>query len=109
MTDVIAISAVRLRSSKTLDPVVVSSCRSGELFNPATGQCVSYMCTWTECEMLTVPHAVVNCSGLQDGETCTVRCKEGYRTGGVMTEAEVRQRKNFCFRFKSLKGSGHYW
>ncbi|XP_038064030.1 pappalysin-1-like [Patiria miniata] len=86
---VASISAVRLRSRASFDPVSVASCRPGQLFNPSTGQCVSYTCVWPECEELTILHAVVNCSGSREGDVCRVGCEEGYSTDGTQTEAEM--------------------
>ncbi|XP_022085118.1 pappalysin-1-like [Acanthaster planci] len=85
----LAISAVRLRSSASLDPLTIASCLPGQLFNPSTGQCVSYTCTWPECEELVIPHAVVNCSGHREGDLCRVNCEEGYSTDRMQTDVEM--------------------
>ncbi|XP_035684196.1 pappalysin-1-like [Branchiostoma floridae] len=86
----IAISAIALRSSNTLDPVAISRCQHGELYNPASQQCHAAMtCKKTTCPPLMVKYASVNsrtlkrdslsnCSGMQDGDSCSVQCNRGY-------------------------------
>ncbi|CAH1270963.1 PAPPA [Branchiostoma lanceolatum] len=90
MSSNIAFSAIALRSSNTLDPVAISRCQHGELYNPASQQCHPAMtCKKTTCPPLMVKHASVNsralkrdslanCSGMQDGDSCSVQCNRGY-------------------------------
>ncbi|CAH1277580.1 PAPPA [Branchiostoma lanceolatum] len=90
MSSNIAISAIALRSSNTLDPVAISRCQHGELYNPASQQCHPAMtCKKKTCPPLMVKHASVNsralkrdslanCSGMQDGDSCSVQCNRGY-------------------------------
>lgn len=78
----VAVSAVRLRSSRMLDPLAVARCANERLlFDPATGQCSANRCDGeppaaATCTPPTVDNGEVQCDA---GMTsCTVRCSAGY-------------------------------
>lgn len=72
----IAISAVRMRSSDTLDPVTLESCSPHALYNPRTQKCVEYTCELPRCPLLSVDHANISCTGPTEGDTCHVKCRK---------------------------------
>ncbi|KAI8479041.1 hypothetical protein Bbelb_432310 [Branchiostoma belcheri] len=65
-------------------------CQHGEMYNPASRQChPATTCKKTTCPPLIVKYAsvnsralkrdsLVNCSGMQDGDSCSVQCNRGY-------------------------------
>lgn len=75
----VAIAGVALRSRASFDVVEMSKCRPDEIFSPRTQHCHKYMCERPSCEDLAVKHATVTCEGTEEGQTCLVTCKPGYR------------------------------
>lgn len=76
----VAIAGVALRSQTRHDPVALSSCTKDEVFSPRTQRCHKYSCERPSCPKLSkVKYAFVKCEGEEEGQTCEVRCKEGYR------------------------------
>uniref|UniRef100_A0A5S6QYA8 Sushi domain-containing protein n=1 Tax=Trichuris muris TaxID=70415 RepID=A0A5S6QYA8_TRIMR len=77
----ISIAAVRLRSKRGFDPVVVDLCAKSDMFySVAVNTCVSNRCSVTECDHLRVDNADVHCSGSNNGDSCLVTCSSGYHT-----------------------------
>lgn len=74
----VAIRAVRLRSSRALNPVAVSQCSSKELYHPALQKCVAYTCTRPRCAKPSLRNARVVCEGEEEGDACVIRCDDGY-------------------------------
>ncbi|KAH9361682.1 hypothetical protein HPB48_005165 [Haemaphysalis longicornis] len=74
----VAIRAVRLRSSKALNPVAVSQCSSKELYHPALQKCVAYSCARPRCAKPSLRNARVMCEGEEEGDACVIRCDDGY-------------------------------
>ncbi|CDW52559.1 Laminin G 3 and Notch and Sushi and Peptidase M43 domain containing protein [Trichuris trichiura] len=86
----ISIAAVRLRSKRGFDPVVVDLCAKSDMFySVAVNSCVSNRCSSTECEHLRVDNADVHCSGSNSGDSCLVTCNSGYHT---MSDAFVQSK-----------------
>ena len=75
----IGIAGVALRSRAHFDVVEMSKCRPDEIFSPRTQHCHKYMCERPSCHELALKHASVKCEGTEEGQTCTVTCKPGYR------------------------------
>ncbi|XP_044175227.1 pappalysin-1-like [Acropora millepora] len=75
----VAVAGVALRSRASFDVVEMSKCRPDEIFSPRTQHCHKYMCERPSCEDLAVKHATVTCEGNEEGQTCSVTCKPGYR------------------------------
>ena len=73
----ISIAAVRLRSSRHLDPVTVASCGRQEVYNPHTGLCLASNCTRPPCHSPNVSHGRVLCTGEAEGDVCVVTCDDG--------------------------------
>ena len=61
----VAISAVALRSSTRVNPVVASDCGmyAMEYYNPRTHSCYPYKCSQPVCKPLVVKNAEVKCAG----------------------------------------------
>ncbi|KAL3198460.1 hypothetical protein MRX96_014281 [Rhipicephalus microplus] len=78
----VSIGAVRLRSSRTLNPVAVSQCSSKELYHPALEKCVSYSCDRPRCAKPSMRNARLLCEGEEEGDACVIRCDEGYVLAG---------------------------
>ncbi|KAH7984058.1 hypothetical protein HPB52_016644 [Rhipicephalus sanguineus] len=78
----VSIGAVRLRSSRTLNPVAVSQCSPKELYHPALEKCVSYSCERPRCVKPAMRNARLLCEGEEEGDTCVIRCDEGYVLAG---------------------------
>ncbi len=72
----ISISAIKLRSTKLLDPLRLASCGPHEVYNPRSGHCVVQKCS-TRCTYYMLDHAQPQCTGVMEGDTCTIRCKKG--------------------------------
>ncbi|CAM1300175.1 Uncharacterised protein g2630 [Pycnogonum litorale] len=74
------ISAVKLRSSKALNPVIVGSCAASELYNPDLEKCVRYSCKKPICAKYVTKNAKVSCTGYKEGDICSIICDEGYES-----------------------------
>ncbi|XP_012934986.1 pappalysin-1-like [Aplysia californica] len=74
----ISIAGVRLRSSKSLDPITLTSCGEGHLYSPRSAVCVPAQCTNLTCGHYSAPHAHVKCTGFTDGHVCSLVCHDGY-------------------------------
>lgn len=79
MSNLIAIAGVALRSRTNFDVVELSKCGPDEIFSPRTQHCHKYICERPSCQELALKHATVTCEGTEEGQTCTVTCKPGYR------------------------------
>ncbi|XP_041367989.1 pappalysin-1-like isoform X2 [Gigantopelta aegis] len=75
----LSFAAVQLRSRKYLDPLTISACGVGELYNPRSGRCVAQNCTRFTCTFYLVKHATATCSGYGEGDLCQVTCDVGHR------------------------------
>lgn len=75
----ISIAGVALRSRAHFDVVEMSKCKPDEVFSPRTQHCHKYTCERPSCQEPIVKHSVVKCEGTEEGQTCTVTCKPGYR------------------------------
>ena len=75
----IAIAGVALRTRAHFDVVEMSKCGPDEIFSPRTQHCHKYMCERPSCSELAIKHASVKCEGTEEGQTCSVTCKPGYR------------------------------
>ena len=75
----IGVAGVALRSRAQFDVVEMSKCGPDEIFSPRTQHCHKYLCERPSCPELAVKHAAVKCEGTEEGQTCTVACKPGYR------------------------------
>ncbi|KAJ8039578.1 Pappalysin-1 [Holothuria leucospilota] len=83
----VAVSGVRLRESTILNPIALTSCGTGDLYNPATQQCGNYTQQIPKCERITrnvIRNANTTCEGFLEGDECHVECHEGYRPSGGM-------------------------
>ncbi|XP_064470834.1 pappalysin-1-like isoform X2 [Ornithodoros turicata] len=78
----IGLSAIRLRSSKALNPVAVGKCYGKELYHFGLQKCVNYNCKRPHCERVMLKNAQMVCTGMEEGDTCEVVCDEGYAIGG---------------------------
>ncbi|XP_003380869.1 putative sushi domain protein [Trichinella spiralis] len=75
----ISIAAVRLRSKRNFDPVVLELCsKSDMLYSVFANQCVSSQCSVVSCKSVIVNHADVQCTGHSNGDSCIVTCMKGY-------------------------------
>ena len=75
----VAISAVRLRSWKSFNPVEINQCETNEIYDPATNLCADYGCRKPRCNSkLKISHATLNCTGKAEGDRCEVTCNSGY-------------------------------
>ncbi|KAL1232119.1 Pappalysin-1 [Trichinella pseudospiralis] len=75
----ISIAAVRLRSKRNFDPVVLELCsKSDMLYSVFANQCVSSQCSVVLCKSVIVNHADVHCTGHSNGDSCIVTCMKGY-------------------------------
>ncbi|XP_075435550.1 pappalysin-1 [Ascaphus truei] len=76
----VAISGVALRSFHNFDPITISSCQKGEIYNPAKQSCVHYSCEDSDCQELEIENAALNCTsgGHANGAQCEVTCHTGY-------------------------------
>ena len=75
----VAIAGIALRSRTQFDVMELSRCQPDEVFSPRTRHCHKYMCERPSCHELNVKHASVKCEGTEEGQTCAVTCKQGYR------------------------------
>eukprot|EP00794_Sanderia_malayensis_P010275 gene10275-11330_t len=82
-----SVSAVALRSSTIVNPAVVSDCNLNkqEYYNPKTHSCYSYQCSRPVCKPFVVKHAQLTCTGHNDGDTCEMKCHEGYIPAKTIT------------------------
>lgn len=78
----IKVSAIRLRSSNRLSPVVLGQCSGKELYHVGLQKCVNYECQRPQCEKPMVKNARMVCKGMEEGDSCEVSCEEGYAIGG---------------------------
>ncbi|KAK8760313.1 hypothetical protein V5799_028420, partial [Amblyomma americanum] len=74
----VSIGAVRLRSSKALNPVAVSQCTARQLYHPSLEKCVNYSCDRPRCPKPVLRNARVVCEGEEEGDACVIRCDDGY-------------------------------
>ena len=76
----IAIAAVALRYSLSMDPVEVIGCKPMQYYNPTTQSCNTYECKRPSCKSFKIKNAnaIVKCTGHYDGDTCHVQCKKGF-------------------------------
>ncbi|XP_071111670.1 pappalysin-1-like [Haliotis cracherodii] len=82
----ISFRAVRLRSSRLLDPVTIATCGRQEVYSPRSLRCITQNCS-TTCPRFLLQHALPQCSGHTEGHTCTIHCMEGYRLEGETDRA----------------------
>ena len=74
----ISISGAVMRSGKTSLPLVGECLANNLLYNPKTGRCVDYRCEAPVCDETKLPNGDFSCDAHNDGDTCTVSCKDGY-------------------------------
>ncbi|KAL3870492.1 hypothetical protein ACJMK2_038547, partial [Sinanodonta woodiana] len=90
----ISISGLKVRSSNALNPVMISSCRDQELYDPRTGRCVPSTCSsHSNCDDFMIKYGVADCSGNHDGAVCKITCNDGYFVQGGNNEAVCSQGK----------------
>ena len=75
----ISVAGVALRSRAHFDVVEMSKCKPDEVFSPRTQHCHKYTCERPSCPEPLVKHGTVTFAGTEEGQTCMVTCRPGYR------------------------------
>jgi len=75
----ISVAGVALRSRAHFDVVEMSKCKPDEVFSPRTQHCHKYTCERPSCPEPLIKHGTVKCEGTEEGQTCMVTCRPGYR------------------------------
>ena len=73
----LSILAVRVRSSHFINPPEMTSCTPDQLYNTRAGVCVRATCAKVTCEEFPVKYGVAECTGFDEGDTCSILCDTG--------------------------------